>query len=51
DTTAIGNSLFLLGSQLGDSLLVQFSGGSGASALPSGFKEEVGDIEGDVPLE
>ncbi|XP_017972870.1 PREDICTED: cleavage and polyadenylation specificity factor subunit 1 isoform X6 [Theobroma cacao] len=50
DITTIGNSLFFLGSRLGDSLLVQFSGGSGASALPSGLKEEVGDIEGDVPL-
>ncbi|KAK8627890.1 hypothetical protein V6N13_135487 [Hibiscus sabdariffa] len=46
--TSIGNSLFFLGSRLGDSLLVQFSIGSGASALPSGLKEEVGDIEGDV---
>ncbi|EOY22976.1 Cleavage and polyadenylation specificity factor subunit 1 isoform 3 [Theobroma cacao] len=50
DITTIGNSLFFLGSRLGDSLLVQFSGGSGVSALPSGLKEEVGDIEGDVPL-
>ncbi|XP_038999549.1 cleavage and polyadenylation specificity factor subunit 1-like isoform X2 [Hibiscus syriacus] len=48
--TTIGNSLFFLGSRLGDSLLVQFSSGSGASTLPSGLKEEVGDIEGDVHL-
>ncbi|XP_022736191.1 cleavage and polyadenylation specificity factor subunit 1 isoform X2 [Durio zibethinus] len=48
--TTIGNSLFFLGSRSGDSLLVQFSSGSGASALPSGLKEEVGDIEGDTPL-
>ncbi|XVF12380.1 hypothetical protein REPUB_Repub08aG0112500 [Reevesia pubescens] len=47
--TTIGNSLFFLGSRLGDSLLVQFSS-LGASALPSGLKEEVGDIEGDAPL-
>ncbi|OMO98062.1 cleavage and polyadenylation specificity factor subunit 1-like protein [Corchorus olitorius] len=50
DITTIGNSLFFLGSRLGDSLLVQYSSGSGASALQSGLKEEVGDIEGDVPL-
>ncbi|KAG4128869.1 hypothetical protein ERO13_D09G045100v2 [Gossypium hirsutum] len=50
DITTIGNSLVFLGSRLGDSLLVQFSSGSGASTLPSGLKEEVGDIEGDVPL-
>ncbi|XVF50705.1 hypothetical protein PTKIN_Ptkin04bG0123800 [Pterospermum kingtungense] len=48
--TTVGNSLFFLGSRLGDSLLVQYSGGSGASAFPSGLKEEVGDIEGDAPL-
>ncbi|CAK9135184.1 unnamed protein product [Ilex paraguariensis] len=47
--TTIGNSLFFLGSRLGDSLLVQFSYGVGASMLPPGVKEEVGDIEGDVP--
>ncbi|KAJ9679116.1 hypothetical protein PVL29_021139 [Vitis rotundifolia] len=41
---AIGNSLFFLGSRLGDSLLVQFT-----SILSSSVKEEVGDIEGDVP--
>lgn len=50
DITTIGNSLVFLGSRLGDSLLVQFSSGLGASTLPSGLKEEVGDIEGDVPL-
>ncbi|XWS48359.1 hypothetical protein CRYUN_Cryun13aG0069400 [Craigia yunnanensis] len=48
--TTIGNSLFFLGSRLGDSLLVQYSSGSGPSALPSGFKEQAGDIEGDAPL-
>lgn len=37
----LGNSLFFLGSRLGDSLLVQFSCGIGASALPHGMKEEV----------
>lgn len=41
---AIGNSLFFLASRLGDSLLVQFT-----SILSSSVKEEVGDIEGDVP--
>ncbi|KAJ4835898.1 hypothetical protein Tsubulata_006157 [Turnera subulata] len=49
DITMIGNSLFFLGSRLGDSLLVQFSCGLGSSRLPLGVKEEVGDIEGDVP--
>ncbi|GAV61868.1 CPSF_A domain-containing protein/MMS1_N domain-containing protein [Cephalotus follicularis] len=47
--TTIGNSLFFLGSRLGDSLLVQFTCGSGASILSSGLKEEVGDIEDDAP--
>ncbi|XP_057475744.1 LOW QUALITY PROTEIN: cleavage and polyadenylation specificity factor subunit 1-like [Actinidia eriantha] len=47
--TTIGNSLFFLASRLGDSLLVQFSCGVGASTLPHGVKEEVLDIEGDVP--
>lgn len=37
----LGNSLFFLGSRLGDSLLVQFSCGIGASTLPHGMKEEV----------
>ncbi|XP_058204748.1 cleavage and polyadenylation specificity factor subunit 1 isoform X2 [Rhododendron vialii] len=45
----LGNSLFFLGSRLGDSLLVQFSCGIGASALPHGMKEEVTDIEGEIP--
>ncbi|KAE9464951.1 hypothetical protein C3L33_03130, partial [Rhododendron williamsianum] len=36
----LGNSLFFLGSRLGDSLLVQFSCGIGASTLPHGMKEE-----------
>lgn len=44
--TTIGSSLFFLGSRLGDSLLVQYTCGVGAS---SGVKEEVGDIEGDAP--
>lgn len=47
--TTIGNSLFFLGSRLGDSLLVQFTCGVGASMLPPGVKEEVGDIEGEAP--
>ncbi|KAI8564669.1 hypothetical protein RHMOL_Rhmol03G0199400 [Rhododendron molle] len=45
----LGNSLFFLGSRLGDSLLVQFSCGIGASALPHGLKEEVADVEGEIP--
>ncbi|KAJ0042930.1 hypothetical protein Pint_17292 [Pistacia integerrima] len=49
DITTIGNSLFFLGSRLGDSLLVQFSCGSGASMPSSGLKEEFGDIDGDNP--
>uniref|UniRef100_A0A7N0U7D7 Cleavage and polyadenylation specificity factor subunit 1 n=1 Tax=Kalanchoe fedtschenkoi TaxID=63787 RepID=A0A7N0U7D7_KALFE len=43
----IGNSMFFLGSRLGDSLLVQYSCGMGTSI---GVKEEVGDIENDTPL-
>lgn len=46
--TTIGNSLFFLGSRLGDSLLVQFTCGLGASMLSSGLKEEVRDIEVDA---
>ena len=42
---AIGSSLFFfLGSQLGDSLLVQFT-----SIPSSSVEKKVGDIEGDVP--
>lgn len=48
--TTIGNSLFFLGSRLGDSLLVQYTCGFGTSKPSSGLKEEVGDIEGDAPL-
>ncbi|XP_050387838.1 cleavage and polyadenylation specificity factor subunit 1 [Argentina anserina] len=46
----VGNSLFFLGSRLGDSLLVQFTSGVGVSMLSAGLKDEVGDIEGDAPL-
>ncbi|GLU20961.1 hypothetical protein SLE2022_371330 [Rubroshorea leprosula] len=49
DITTLGNSLFFLSSRLGDSLLVQYTCGSGSSMLPSGLREEVGDIEGDEP--
>ncbi|KAK9143678.1 hypothetical protein Syun_013078 [Stephania yunnanensis] len=46
----IGNSFFFLGSRLGDSLLVQYTCGLGASSGSSGYvKEEAGDIEGDLP--
>ncbi|KAL6127024.1 hypothetical protein ACLB2K_075069 [Fragaria x ananassa] len=45
----VGNSLFFLGSRLGDGLLVQFTSGVGASMLSAGLKDEVGDIEGDDP--
>ena len=41
---AIGSSLSFLGSQLGDSLLVQFT-----SIPSSSVEKKVGDIEGDVP--
>lgn len=50
DITTIGNSLFFLGSRLGDSLLVQFTRGSGTSMMSSSLKDENGDIEGDGPL-
>ncbi|KAL6503845.1 hypothetical protein OROGR_025768 [Orobanche gracilis] len=50
DITTIGNSLFFLGSRLGDSLLVQYNCGVGAPALTPGVKEEVEDIETDAPL-
>ncbi|KAF6156189.1 hypothetical protein GIB67_010653 [Kingdonia uniflora] len=50
DVTTIGNSFFFLGSRLGDSMLVQFTCGMGASPSTSGhMKEEVGDIDGDAP--
>ncbi|CAM8965118.1 unnamed protein product [Rhodiola kirilowii] len=42
----IGNSMFFLGSRLGDSLLVQYTCGMG---LSTGLKEEVGDLESDIP--
>lgn len=45
--TTLGNSLFFLASRLGDSLLVQFTSGSTGSS--STLKEEVGDIESDIP--
>ncbi|KAL3524193.1 hypothetical protein ACH5RR_017027 [Cinchona calisaya] len=47
--TTVGSSFVFLGSRLGDSILVQFTYGAGASMLPPGVKEEVGDIESDVP--
>ncbi|KAI3735197.1 hypothetical protein L6452_14687 [Arctium lappa] len=47
--TTVGSSFFFLGSRLGDSLLVQFHCGSSSSMLTPGAKEEVGDIEGDIP--
>ncbi|KAL7147541.1 hypothetical protein ABFS83_06G114300 [Erythranthe nasuta] len=50
DITTIGNSLFFLGSRLGDSLLVQYNFGVGAPIMAPGVKEEGGDIESDAPL-
>ncbi|KZV25371.1 Cleavage and polyadenylation specificity factor 160 isoform 1 [Dorcoceras hygrometricum] len=50
DITTIGNSLFFLGSRLGDSLLVQYNSEVGTPAPVTGVKEEVGDIETDAPL-
>ncbi|VFQ77558.1 unnamed protein product [Cuscuta campestris] len=47
--STVGTSLFFLGSRFGDSLLVQFTSGLGAPMLPSGGKDEAGDIENDVP--
>lgn len=47
--TTVGNSLFFLGSRLGDSLLVQYASGTAPVISSSTLKEEVGDIEGDVP--
>ncbi|XP_021725141.1 cleavage and polyadenylation specificity factor subunit 1-like isoform X1 [Chenopodium quinoa] len=49
DITTVGNSLFFLGSRLGDSLLVQYTFGTAPTASASSVKEEVGDIEGDAP--
>ncbi|KAK1575122.1 hypothetical protein Q3G72_002835 [Acer saccharum] len=49
DITMVGESLFFLASQLGDSLLVQFACRSAASMLSSGLQEEYGDTEGDTP--
>lgn len=49
DITTVGNSLFFLGSRLGDSLLVQYTSGTAPTASASSVKEEVGDIEGDAP--
>ncbi|CAL5185052.1 unnamed protein product [Lathyrus oleraceus] len=46
--TTIGNSMFFLASRLGDSMLVQFSCGSGVSMLSSGLTEEVGDYDVDA---
>ncbi|KAE9617217.1 putative cleavage/polyadenylation specificity factor, A subunit [Lupinus albus] len=48
--TTVGNSMFFLASRLGDSMLVQYSCGSGISMLSANLKEEVGDIEVDAPL-
>ncbi|CAI9092100.1 OLC1v1027255C1 [Oldenlandia corymbosa var. corymbosa] len=47
--TTVGSSFLFLGSRLGDSILVQFTSGAGASIFPLGMREEVGDIEGDIP--
>jgi len=41
DITSVGNSLFFLGSRLGDSLLVQFSCRSGPAASLPGLRDEV----------
>ncbi|GAU48135.1 hypothetical protein TSUD_293750 [Trifolium subterraneum] len=46
--TTIGNSMFFLASRLGDSMLVQFSCGSGVSMSSSSLKEEVGDYDVDA---
>ncbi|KFK26774.1 hypothetical protein AALP_AA8G292000 [Arabis alpina] len=47
DITSVGNSLFFLGSRLGDSLLVQFSCRSGPAASLPGLRDEDEDIEGE----
>lgn len=49
DITTVGNSLFFLGSRLGDSLLVQYTSGTVPTISSSVLKEEVGDIEGEIP--
>ncbi|KAL6526939.1 hypothetical protein OROGR_016029 [Orobanche gracilis] len=49
DITTIGNSLFFLGSRLGDSLLVQYNCGVGAPGVTPGVKDEVEEIETDAP--
>lgn len=48
DITTVGNSLFFLGSRLGDSLLVQYTSGTVPTISSSVLKEEVGDIEGEI---
>ncbi|GAB4826000.1 hypothetical protein Ancab_008868 [Ancistrocladus abbreviatus] len=48
--STLGNSFFFLASRLGDSLLVQFTCGTAPASSSSSLKEEVGDIEGDIPL-
>ncbi|CAH2070334.1 unnamed protein product [Thlaspi arvense] len=47
DITTVGNSLFFLGSRLGDSLLVQFSCRTGPAASLPGLRDEDEDIEGE----
>lgn len=47
DITSVGNSLFFLGSRLGDSLLVQYSCRSGPAASLPGLRDEDEDIEGE----
>ncbi|VVB08018.1 unnamed protein product [Arabis nemorensis] len=47
DITSVGNSLFFLGSRLGDSLLVQFSCSSGPAASLPELRDEDEDIEGE----
>ncbi|XP_022891037.1 cleavage and polyadenylation specificity factor subunit 1 isoform X1 [Olea europaea var. sylvestris] len=50
EITTVGNSLFFLGSSLGDSLLVQYNSGVGAPPVTPGVKEEVEDIESEAPF-
>ncbi|XP_024011843.1 cleavage and polyadenylation specificity factor subunit 1 isoform X2 [Eutrema salsugineum] len=47
DITSVGNSLFFLGSRLGDSLLVQFSCRTGPAATLPMLRDEDEDIEGE----